>query len=80
MTISKKSQDGTEFHLDKTHILCSVIFFFKNRVVYEIISKNIVEWGMPQMTLWCMRIAFCTTNTTDTRSERVILIALPLQQ
>jgi hypothetical protein len=27
----------------KTHILCSVTFFFENRAVYEIMWKNIVE-------------------------------------
>jgi hypothetical protein len=32
-------------------------FFFENRTVYEIMWKNIVEWGRPQMTVWRMRIA-----------------------
>jgi hypothetical protein len=27
----------------KTHILCSVTFFYENRAVYEIISTNMVE-------------------------------------
>jgi hypothetical protein len=32
----------------KTHILCSVTFFsFENTAVYEIMWKNIVEWGRP---------------------------------
>jgi hypothetical protein len=37
----------------KTHILCSVTFFFvsKNRAVYKKIWKNITERGRPQMTL-----------------------------
>jgi len=34
----------------KTHILCSVTFFFsENYALYEIMWKNIVERGRPQM-------------------------------
>ena len=33
----------------ETHILCSVTFF-ENRAVYEIMWKNVVEWGTTQMT------------------------------
>ena len=35
----------------KTHILCSVTFFF-NRDAYEIMWKNIVERGRLKMTIW----------------------------
>ena len=28
---------------NKTHLLCSVIFFPENRTVYEILSKSLVE-------------------------------------
>jgi len=31
--------------------------FYKNRVVYEKMWKNIVERGRPHMTIWRMRIA-----------------------
>ena len=31
-------------------------FFFENRTVYEIMWKNSVEQGKPQMTVWHMRI------------------------
>jgi hypothetical protein len=48
--------------------------------VYEIMCKNIVERGMPQMTVLRMRIERYIPNTTDTHSEYVILIAFPLQQ
>jgi len=41
----------------KTHILCSVIFFFENRASYEIRWKSFVELGRPRMTIWRMRIA-----------------------
>jgi hypothetical protein len=40
----------------KTRILCSAIFFKENRVVYEIMWKNIVERDRFQMTTWRMRI------------------------
>jgi len=30
-----------------THILCLLIFYFKNRAVYETLWKNIVERGRP---------------------------------
>jgi hypothetical protein len=34
----------------KTHILCSITFFFQNRAVYEIMSKNMVQAEGPQKT------------------------------
>ena len=46
----------------KTHILCSIMFSQKNRAVYEIMWKNIVDPGRPQMTIWRMRIACWITN------------------
>jgi len=33
-------------------------FFFLNRFVYEMMWKNIVELGGPQMTIWCMHIIY----------------------
>ena len=57
----------------KTHILCSVTFFvFENRAVYEIMWKNIVEWGRPQMEIWRMGIARWITQAY-THSQSVIL-------
>jgi hypothetical protein len=36
----------------KTHILCSItLFFFENRVVYEIMQKMMVESDGPQITI-----------------------------
>ena len=65
----------------KTHILCSVtFFFFENRTVYEIMWKNIVEWDRPQMTIWRMHIAYWIREATNTHSEYAITIALPQQQ
>ena len=40
----------------ETDILFSKTFFPENRDVYEIMWKNIVELGMPQMTIWRMRM------------------------
>jgi len=31
---------------------------FFNRAIYEIVWKNIVEPGRPQMTIWRVRIAY----------------------
>ena len=33
----------------KTHILCPKTFFSENRTVYEIMWKNMVEFGRPQI-------------------------------
>jgi len=50
----------------KTHILCSVTFFPKNRTVYGIMWKNIVERGRPQMATWRMRFALWIPKATNT--------------
>jgi len=42
--------------------------------------KNVVEPDMPQMTIWHICIACWMPKATNTYSEYVILIALPLQQ
>jgi len=52
----------------KLHILCSATFF-ENLAVYEIMWKNIVEWGRPQMTMWRMHIACRISKATCTYSE-----------
>jgi len=64
----------------KTHILCSVTFFSKNRAVCEVMWKNIVEQDRPQMAMRRMRIACYVPKATDTHSECVTLIAFPLKQ
>ena len=63
----------------KTHFVFSN-FFFENRAVYEILWENIVKRGMPQMAIWCMRIACWISKATNTRSEYVIIIVFPLKQ
>jgi hypothetical protein len=42
--------------------------------------KNIVEPERPQMTMWRMCVTWWIPNATNTHSEYVTLIALPLQQ
>jgi hypothetical protein len=64
---------------EKTHILCSVTFFFDNRAVYEILWKNILERGRPQMTKWRMRIACWVIKATNTHTEHVMLIAFQIK-
>ena len=64
----------------KTHIVRSITYFSKNRAVYEITWKNIVERDRTQMTIWRMRIACLIPKATNTHSQYVILTALPLQQ
>jgi hypothetical protein len=62
----------------RTHSLCS-LFFFENRAVKKIMSKNMVEPSRPQMTIWRMRIAYWLPKPTNTQSEYVIRIAFPFQ-
>jgi hypothetical protein len=64
----------------KTHITCSITFFFENLAVYEIMWENIVERGRPQMTIWRMGIAWCIPQTTNPHSEYVTFTAFPQQQ
>jgi hypothetical protein len=52
----------------------------ENRAVYDIMWKNIVERGRPQMTIWRMRTACWIPKATNTHSEYVIRIAFPQQQ
>jgi hypothetical protein len=49
-------------------------FFSENFAIYEIMWKNTVEWGRPQMIIWRMRILRWIYKATDTHSKYVILI------
>jgi len=49
------------------------VFFFFNLAIYEVIWKNFVEPGKPQMTVWCMHIACWISKATNTHSEYVLL-------
>jgi hypothetical protein len=52
----------------------------ENGAAYEIMKKNIVEPGRPQMTVWRVRFACWIPKATKTHSEYVTLIPFPLQQ
>ena len=65
---------------ERTRILFLMPFSPQNRVVHEMIWKNIVEPGRPQMTIRHMRIACWVPKATNTHSEYAILISFPLQQ
>jgi hypothetical protein len=64
----------------KTLIFCSTFFFLENRAVYEVMWKNMVQLGRPQMTIWGLRIACWVTKATNTHTGCAILIAFPQQQ
>ena len=51
----------------KTNLIANN-FFPENRAVYEIMLKNIVQPGRPQMTTWSMRIGCWTPKATKTHS------------
>ena len=56
-----------------SHFMFKNFFFSENRSVYEIMWKNIVERGGPQMTIWRMGIAYWIPKATNTPSEYVII-------
>jgi len=64
----------------KTRILYSITFLSKILPFYETTWKSVVERSRLQMTIWCMRLACWIPKATNTHSQYVILIALPLQQ
>jgi hypothetical protein len=60
----------------KHTFLFSNLFFFyflflENPAVYEIVLKNIIERGSPQMTIWRMRIACWIPKATNTHTQVV---------
>jgi len=50
----------------KTHILCSVTFFSENFAVCEIMWKNVIEPGRPQMAIQHMQCTCWMSVATDT--------------
>jgi hypothetical protein len=70
----------TLYRNHNTHFMFNTIFFSENRVIYEIMRKNIVEPGRPHTTTWRMLIGCWIPKAPNTPSECVILIAFPLQQ
>jgi len=56
----------------KTHISYSITFVKKKKsTVHEIMWKNFVQLGRPQMTIWRMCIAYWTPKATNTLSEYI---------
>jgi hypothetical protein len=64
----------------KTLFCSTFFFFFENRALYEIMWKNIVKPGTPQMKIWYLRIACWIPKAINTHREYVMLIAFPQQQ
>ena len=54
-------------------------FCIEIRAVYELMWKNIVQPGRPQMTIWRMHIACWIPKATNTHSAYVTVFACPLQ-
>jgi hypothetical protein len=53
-----------------THFVLSNLFS-ENHAIYEIMWKNIVEPGRPQMTVWDMRVACWIPKATNTHTQVV---------
>jgi hypothetical protein len=64
----------------KIHILFLVTLFSANCAVNEIMWKNIVEPGGPQLTIWGMRIPCWIIKAVNINSEFVTLVAFPQEQ
>jgi len=65
----------------KTHILYPITFFSpRNHAVNDVMWKNTVEPDRQQMAIWHMHIECWIPKATETHSEHIILIALPLQK
>ena len=56
------------------------VFFFENRLVYDIIWKNIVGPNRPQMTIERMRIACWIIKATSKHSGYLIINAFSRQR
>ena len=57
----------------KSSTVCVQYLFF-NRAVYEIMWKNSVQWGSPQMTICPTCIACCITNQTHAQNMQYVLL------
>jgi len=70
---------NTKQHVSAIHgfIFNNVLF---NRVICEIMWKNMVQRDRPLMTIQRMCIAGWLPKATNTHSEHVIFFAFPLQQ
>jgi hypothetical protein len=55
----------------KTHFILNNFYVIKNRAVYEIIWKNILELERQQVTIWRMGISRWVTEATNTHSRKM---------
>jgi hypothetical protein len=53
-----------------THFIFN-IFLFGNCAIYEIMWKNVVERGRPQMPIWRMRIASLIPKATNIETQNM---------
>jgi hypothetical protein len=50
-----------------THFAFSIFFLLENCTIYEIMWKNIVKWGRPQLAIWRTHArALCNTHYSST--------------
>ena len=61
----------------KTHIFCSIIFYFAKIVSFMKQCGETEEPCRPQMTIWRMRFSCCVPKATNTLSEFFIFIVAP---
>ena len=64
----------------KTHILCSITFFFPIRLWDNVVTFSRVGLATGGSIIRLMRISYWIPKATNTHSEYVILITFPLQQ
>jgi hypothetical protein len=57
------------------YFMFNYFFFSENRVVFEIMWKNMVDPDRPHMTIRRMRFACWLTKAADTHSEYLTVIA-----
>jgi len=65
----------------ETHLIFSINFFFvpEKHAAFKIMWKNVVQPNRPQMKIGRMPITSLLPKSTNSHSEYVILIAVPLQ-
>ena len=75
---SYPTQFPLEWKMFQTKVLCSLTFlkWWANCDNYEIMWKNVVELGRPQMTIWCMCIACRILKATKTHTQNMQYLLL----
>jgi len=54
-----------------THFILNKLFYFENRAIYEIMWKDIAQWGRPQMRVWRMFMSREVPKSTNTHSRNM---------